>query len=189
MKALPLLLLLASCGPYYVGAQPAEASPELQTASPVVGPELAGPGIESASAPVQATAPKIGWDGKEIVENDRPLHGVTPGEDTHSNLLGMFMDAKQEVDQLKLEVLTLRNMKTEQDGLIEARGAAIGASEATIVSLRAELATERARASDLEARLLTAQIRRLESEKLLLMNILESGPQEVADGSLAQAKP
>ena len=193
MKALLPLLFLASCGPYYVGKQPTEAPAALSVAREA---EVAAPTEESTVGPqpasmqtVGAPAPKIGWDGKEVVANDRPLHGVATGEDTKSSLLGMFMDAKEEVDQLKLEVMSLRSLKTEQDDLLAARGAALEERAATIAGLQGELTTERERAADLEARLVTAQIRRLEAERQLLLNILAAEPQPATATPFSQVKP
>ena len=55
-----------------------------------------------------------------------------------------------------------------------------------ITGLEAELAAERARTADLEARLVTAQIRRLEAERQLLLHLL-GAEEPAADTSLASA--
>jgi len=105
MKYLPLLLLTAACGPYYVGAKPVSVAKELlATASDVIAaPASSEPQVAQPEVPA-GPAPLIGWDGRAVSGDERPLHGIDMGEDTHGNLLSMYMDSKQEVDQLKLEL-------------------------------------------------------------------------------------
>ena len=189
MKYVPLLLLMASCGPYYVGAKPVDVAKELIAARPVVVAEPASSEPQVAEPEVPAgPAPLIGWDGKEVDDNDRPLHGIDMGEDTHGNLLSMYMDSKQEVDQLKLELAAMADLQAKQDTLLEARQLEITKRDMKITALEGELATERLQGKDLEARLVTAQIRRLEAEKQLLLNILGVEPEDTksTDETMAQ---
>lgn len=191
MKA-PLLLLLplASCGPYYVGSKPVDVADELLAARPVVVAEPAA--VEPAPAPVVAEPVElIGWDGQPVVPEERPLHGLESGEDTRGNLLSMFMEAKDEVDQLRLEVAALSDLRLKQEALLQERADGLETKDQRIAQLEAQVADEQARRSDVEARLVTAQIRRLEAEKQLLLNILGEDPEsaELASPSVAQAQP
>lgn len=182
MKHLWPLLLLTSCGTYYVGRKPVDLADELVAQVPVVVKETepAGPKPEPQAKPA-VEAPLIGWDGKEIKADDRPLHGIDTGEGGHSSLLSMYMDTKEEAELLALEVRTLSDMLAKQEGVIAANDSVVAAKNAEIAGLQMDLLTSEASRADLEARLVTAQIRRLEAEKQLLLNILgveEQAPTE-----------
>jgi hypothetical protein len=192
MKYLTLLLFLTSCGPYYVGTKPVDPAEELMASRPVV---AIVPEVVEAKAPDQkvtaAPAPLIGWDGKEVTSDDRPLHGLDPGEDTHGNLLSMYMDSKEEVDQLKLELAAMADLRQKQDSMLEASQAEIVGRDSSIATLQGQLDAERMKSQDLEARLVTAQIRRLEAEKQLLLNILGVEPEaeSATEPTVARANP
>lgn len=206
MKKLLPLLLVTSCGPYYVGAQPVDVLDEMLASRPTViadpvpdfkveSPREAEPTVGPLTEAV-APAPVIGWDGREVVpENQRPLHGLSTDPDTHSNLLGMYMDAKESVDHLKLEVASMGDLLSHQDGILAQKAGELTAKDEVIASLQLQIASELADRNDLEARLVTAQIRRLEAEKQLLINILGADPEEAEEPveapveSVAQAKP
>jgi len=184
MKHLLPLLFLTSCGPYYVGTKPVDPAKELMASIPVVVAvepvtEPKAPTVTEAAA--QGPAPMIGWDGKEVTSDDRPLHGLDQGEDTHGNLLSMYMDSKQEVDQLKLELAAMGDLQAKHEELLEERAAEIASRDMTIASLESQQTMERNRCQDLEGRLVTAQIRRLEAEKQLLLNILGDKPEQSAE--------
>ena len=176
MKYLIPLLCLTSCGPYYVGRKPVDLADELVAQVPVVVQEPASaeaaPGLTPAAAQTDELAPLIGWDGKPVEPVDRPLHGVDTGEGGHTSLLSMYMDTKELAEQLELEVVTLSDMLDTQNGIIAGHDAVLAVRDARIAELELELQASEASREDLEARLVTAQIRRLEAEKQLLLNIL-----------------
>lgn len=198
MKHLWTLLLVTSCGPYYVGTKPVEPAEELMASIPVVvavepGDQPGAPDEAMAAEPepAQGPAPLVGWDGREVTPDNRPLHGLEDGEDTHGNLLSMYMDSKEEVDQLKLELAAMGDLRVKQDQMLSDRAAEIASRDTMIAALEEQLATESELRRDLEARLVTAQIRRLEAEKQLLLNILGVDPDEAEapPTAVAEAKP
>lgn len=189
MKLWPLILLLPSCGTYYVGRKPVDLDEELMAQRPVVvqqpatveaaavppaiAPEKAEPEVEEEPAPL------IGWDGREVEASDRPLHGVDTGEGGHSSMLSMYMDARTQVEHLKLEVSSINEMLAKQNEIIAGHDAVLAGKEAEIQRLQLDLMTSEAARADLEDRLITAQIRRLEAEKQLLLKLL--GVEEKAE--------
>lgn len=176
MKYIIPLLCLTSCGSYYVGRKPVDLADELVAQVPVVVQEPAAaesaPGLTPAAAQAEEPAPLIGWDGKAVEPVDRPLHGVDTGEGGHTSLLSIYMETKELAEQLELEVVTLSDMLDTQNGIIAGHDAVLAVRDARIAELELELQASEASREDLEARLVTAQIRRLEAEKQLLLNIL-----------------
>jgi hypothetical protein len=182
MKCLLPLLMLTSCGSYYVGRKPVDLKEELVAQVPVVvAAPVEKPQPKTEAAPAEAK-PLVGWDGKAVQPDDRPLHGVDTGEGGHSSLLSMYMDTKEEADLLRLELQSLSAMLDKQNQLISQHDAIVAGKDQEIVRLEMDLISSKAAREDLEARLVTAQIRRLEAEKQLLLNILgveDAPPAEV----------
>ncbi|MDF1800004.1 MAG: hypothetical protein P1V81_12570 [Planctomycetota bacterium] len=203
---LPAMLLaslaLTSCGPYYVGRAPIEPAAELMASLPKVTPEPTAPipdPVPSTSVgkeqtpevqdvPVAAATeaavrgPAIGWDGKDVVEDARPLHELEADAGSRGYLIDLYVKTKERVDELELEVEVLRDLQLQQEAQIAQRDSALTGERTIISGLEAELEAERERNVDLEARLVTAQIRRLEAERQLLLNLL--GEDELPVGQL-----
>jgi len=200
---LPAVLLaslaLTACGPYYVGRVPIDQAEELMASLPQVTPEPTPPipdpvpstsiGKEQVQPTQVAEAteaavrgPAIGWDGKDVVEDARPLHELEADAGSRGYLIDLYVKTKERVDELELEVEVLRDLQFQQEGQIAQRDSALNGERTTITGLEAELLAERERNSELEARLVTAQIRRLEAERQLLLNLL--GEDELPVGEL-----
>lgn len=128
-------------------------------------------------ATADSQAPLYGWDG-EAVDGARPTqgapsHGLGPGE------------GRMRIIELYQQVLDERDALRDD---LEAMTAALDGAQRQIVELEEQTRTLQARIVDLEhaqestqaenidlaARLTTAQIRRLEAEKLLLENRIQA---------------
>jgi hypothetical protein len=135
------------------------------------GDEQAVVNVENANMP--SKAPAYGWDGQPVDENSRKLHQLEGSEETRGVMIDMYTEeiAKNEelqkslflerdtVDRLLADILTLKAV------------ASVDAQE--IAALKLDLAEKVQEKDDLEARLVTAQIRRLQAEKLLLEDRLK----------------
>ena len=103
-----------------------------------------------------------------------PTHGIEPTESGRLYILELYQEILEERDALEIEVSgLLEALETAQAEVANLRGA-VQSDSGTLAALNNELALLRAENADLAARLTTAQIRRLEAEKILLENRIDS---------------
>jgi hypothetical protein len=102
-----------------------------------------------------------------------PTHGLEPTESGRLYILELYQDVLEERDALALEVSGLVAELERSQAEVASLHGATSAEQSTVESLRQELALLRAESLDLAARLTTAQVRRLEAEKLLLETRIE----------------
>jgi hypothetical protein len=148
-------------------------------------PPLAG--CLGGSPPVQDTAP---WAAAETPANSEPVlyardgspvtgsavateaAGTTRGLEGDGGsrlyLLELYQKAMDEKDQLVVEVETLQALVTKAEARANELTTRVQEADAKVAELEANQANLEQQGMDLASRLTTAQIRRLESEKLLL---------------------
>lgn len=173
---LPALALLSGCMPLPVESFPATEHAPIPPAS------AAGPGTQAWGAS-GSPATLYGFDGSPvqgqgagtITQESKLAHGVQTEDGSRLYLLELYQQAMDSNDSLGKEVESL-NAALERS---EAQSAAL---QEEFSEARKKIATltgdrERADAQNLElaGRLTTAQIRRLEAEKLLLEATIEWG--------------
>ena len=104
-------------------------------------------------------------------------------------ILELYQNVIEERDGLALEVSALQaELEATRAALIEADGE-IGELQATVASMQAEQQSMLEENLELAARLTTAQIRRLQAEKLLLEVRLEQERTRVADAQTEMRRP
>ena len=120
------------------------------------------------------------WDGGVVdapkpgsVEEGTPSHEVQPTEGGRMYILELYQEAIDERDALQLEVTALNASLEQAQNSIDDYATRLARSDAIASSMTAERDRLRQENADLAARVVTAQIRRLESEKLLLESKLE----------------
>jgi hypothetical protein len=138
--------------------------------------------VQAKSANMPNAGQLYGYDGNPVAVNAADLHNLESSDSTRGFLVELygaevaknealqmsFMDERDRSDLLNAELLTLRAV------------AAVDAQE--ITGLKAEIELQRELNADLEGRLVTAQIRRLEAEKLLLIDRLEKSAGSATEG-------
>ena len=146
------LLALAACRSSGAGAPRASSAP---TSAPAVEPVLYA--RDGSVVPVGRDA-----------SGSAPIHGVQGREESRMQILDLYQRVVSEKEALALEVAkldtTLSAVRAEEIAASKERDA----MRARVETLEAELARASGERDDLAARLTTAQIRRLEAEKLLL---------------------
>jgi hypothetical protein len=167
-----ILALLSSCMQL-----PVESIPASENAAPSQGTSSTGWGKPTAPAtlygfdgsPVQSHGPG------SVTANPDLGHAVQPGDGSRLYLLELYQQAMDSNDALAREVTNL-NAAIE---VTEARNTELIAERDDVRAKLATLTEERAHAEaqnlELAGRLTTAQIRRLEAEKLLLEATIEWG--------------
>ena len=159
--------IVASDVPAYDGDGDAGASTDGQERDPALGGlEPAPPGEE----------PLLTWDGDvidgpkrgEVVEREDPARGLEPNPGGRTYLLQLYQDVIDERDHLEDEVRALRKALGEAQAQLDDHSASTTGLSTRLDALDAEVERLAAENEDLAARLATAQIRRLEAEKLLL---------------------
>ena len=156
-------------------------------------PELATPSIDpsredatqsAASAPVQtpeAEAPLYAWDGGvvdgapkgEVRQDTGTPRGLETPPAGRMHIIELYQQVLDERDSLSAEVTLLRKQLEETSLALEARTRTGGELEARVAALEASHKELLEDNHAIAARLVTAQIRRLESEKLLLETRIE----------------
>lgn len=114
-------------------------------------------------------------------------HGVEPTESGRLYILELYQDVLDQRDALELEVAALTTELERALTQVQAFEQRVQADENRIVALEAENQTLDAEVRDLAGRLTTAQIRRLESEKLLLESKIQ-WQRAVLDAAAQEAK-
>jgi len=162
-----------------MGAWPDNGSPS----SPYGIPSASQPkGLPSSgSQPLMPTEDSIyAWDGGVVdapkpgsVEEGSPSHDVQPTEGGRMYILELYQEAIDERDALQLEVTALNASLEHAQNSIDDYVKRLARSDAIAGSMTNERDRLRQENADLAARVVTAQIRRLEAEKLLLESKLE----------------
>ncbi|MFT5284434.1 MAG: hypothetical protein ACI8TQ_000590 [Planctomycetota bacterium] len=124
--------------------------------------------------------PIYAWDGGvvdspdagSVVEGD-PNHDVQPTSNGRMYILELYQDAIDERDALQLEVTALNAALERAQFEMDDFASRTTKIQAMVDKLTMERDQLRQENSDLAARVVTAQIRRLEAEKLLLESKLE----------------
>lgn len=152
---------------------------------------------QSSQLPAAGAPVLYGRDGTPVwnagtgstLTRNNPSGEATNAEGSRVYLLELYQQAIDEKEQLGLEVKSLNATLERVQADLHSEKDKNSACTAEAASLRAEL--ERARAENLElaGRLVTAQIRRLESEKLLLEHKIEAARLATASNPDAVAKP
>jgi hypothetical protein len=142
------------------------------------GPGVAGAALGARKDP--AHTPLYGRDGGVVdsrepgsVTKDAPDHDVENSGTGRMYILELYQAAVDERDALQLEVAALNRALERTQAELDSTTSALAARGAELEQRTAERDTLKAETEDLAARLVTAQIRRLESEKLLIESKLE----------------
>ena len=142
------------------------------------GDELAAPASPGAFAPESGEPVLYARDGSVVEPSaafsgrpeaaDAPIRGVQPRDESRMQLLDLYQRVVAEKEALALEVgaldATLASTRAGEVALAHERDELL----ARVAALEADVARGESENADLAARLTTAQIRRLEAEKLLL---------------------
>jgi hypothetical protein len=150
------LLLLAACAATSEGAAVVPAAPR------------AGPGAAEEAVLYARDGSVVSPSGGERPDGGAPIHGAEPRGESRLQMLDLYQRVVGEKDAMAKELRELdqvvRESRAAQEGLARERDE----QRARITALEAELAKADQDRYELAARLTTAQIRRLEAEKLLL---------------------
>ena len=147
----------ASAGEWVLDAQP-EAGPAPRNA-------ISGGVLDVG---VVSSAP----EGKAQVAPQ--THGIEPSESGRLYILELYQDVLEERDALLQEVGALTTELERQQGEVDSLRGTLSADQAAVDALKQELALLKSENADLVARLTTAQIRRLEAEKMLIQAKIEA---------------
>lgn len=120
-----------------------------------------------------AAAPTLyGRDGNPVqsapASESDPRHDVAPADGSRMHLLEIYQRTVEEKEALAREVEGLQSALTHSAETQSALEKERDAARADVERLQRELAAAKTDNADLAGRLVTAQIRRLEAEKLLL---------------------
>lgn len=125
---------------------------------------------EPSAAPRREDAPLLGWNGGVVLDSptqEAPSHGIEPGQG-RMRILSLYQQVLDERDALRDELqATADAMEGAQRHQVELEEENRTLRE-RVVELENAQASMQAENLDLAARLTTAQIRRLEAERLLL---------------------
>jgi len=165
-----------------------QAGPETQAApqgsyAAGVTPPATGQGAQSLPG-ASAAEPQglLGWEGG-VVESPRfgtvepqsgPQRDLGPSPAGRMHIIELYSQVLDERDALAEEVAALTAALQRAESLIDASGSDVASLQAHAAELQEENERLRVTNRDLAARLLTAQIRRLEAEKLLLETKIQS---------------
>ncbi|MFT6362549.1 MAG: hypothetical protein ACJAZ8_000956 [Planctomycetota bacterium] len=129
--------------------------------------------VTTSNANMPSNNPAIGWDGEPVVENVAALHELESDNSTRGNLVEWYAKAIADKEALQGSLMYERDKVDALTRELETALAVAAVDAQEISGLKIEIARQKTERQDLEARLVTAQIRRLESEKLLLQDRLE----------------
>jgi len=130
-------------------------------------------GLQSASSDEK---PLLAWDGDvvdgpqvgKVVERADPARGLDPAPGGRTYLLQLYQQVLDERDSLEDEVHALRKALSEAQARLDSTAKDTAKLSKRVDALAADVSRLSAENDDLAARLATAQIRRLEAEKMLL---------------------
>lgn len=194
LLVLPLLTLGACLGqteiepawPFGGGEQPARdwqargrfrqkklAPPQEGTAQEEVAAEASS---DAPADPAAETTPLLGWDGGvvdgpedgAVVESQDPRHGLEPSLEGRMHIIELYQQVLDERDSLLGEVEALTAALQKAQTMLHQTQESAASLEARIAALEEGHRSLLAENQEIAGRLTTAQIRRLEAEKLLL---------------------
>ena len=187
IACLALIPALAACTgpgwPYRVGlgvGQPAAPTEAPQATAP--GPNHNAAATEGGvSAPPPEARTLYSWDGG-VVESPQPgvaqdhrppTHGLEPGGAGRMHIIELYQEVLEERDALRIEADALMAALEQAQQDVTKLETMLAEAEQRGAALEEQHAALEAEHVDLAARLVTAQIRRLESEKVLLESKIE----------------
>ncbi|MAE28751.1 MAG: hypothetical protein QF724_08590 [Planctomycetota bacterium] len=138
-------------------------------------PPAEEPGEWTAS--MEGEGPLYGWDGSVVAGEGEgsvspapaPLRRETAGaQGSRMYILELYQETVDERDSLRIEIESLEEALARAQALYDDLWTSHEDLKAVQIALRGERDSQRAENFDLAARLTTAQIRRLEAEKLLI---------------------
>ncbi len=132
--------------------------------------------IELVGEPTPTEAPLLGWNGDVVeappggnsIEDGDGGRGLDPAPGGRTTIIELYQKAIDERDALAKEVEALRRSLVHAQTTLDGSLADLRALEQRAVASEAESQRLLQENEELSARLATAQIRRLEAEKLLL---------------------
>jgi hypothetical protein len=175
--------------------EPAAEENRAVPAEPVASAAAQPPGV--APQPF-AQPPLLGWDGGvvdgapsgSVSAEGQPAHGLEPSPAGRMHIIELYQRVLDERDSLAGEVETLARTLEETQGTLAAERARSADLETRLAALEASHQSTLGDNRELAARLATAQIRRLEAEKLLLETKLEGLRARAAqEAAPAETKP
>ena len=111
--------------------------------------------------------------GGTVDPDRRPTHDIDSPDGSRMYILELYQEAIDSKESLELEVEALNAALDKANDVISQNEGRITELQALLESMRADVIRLQAEGDDLASRLTTAQIRRLEAEKLLLEAKLE----------------
>ncbi len=178
MKNFPacaLLLALASCKTTVAEPPPGDAA----TRESIV--------VDGPSRVYARDGSVVASDG--VVVQDAPVRAVGEREGSRTYLLELYQQALDAKDALALEVQALQAQigkdRAERDALLAERDAARGKGDELATKVQALESEVR----DLSGRLVQAQIKRLEAEKLLLEHMIAARASTAGSKDAPREKP
>jgi len=175
MKNAPPLLLAALLG----GCTTAGLVPNEPTSA------ASNPDFGAWGSSVSQEKPLYAWDGGVVEPSAQPasqpqrgapadpVHGVQPTGSGRMYILELYQKAIDERDALEVETSALTAALERSQADLEAARATAAELDAEVLELEARVDVLGSENAELADRLITAQIRRLEAEKLLLEAKLE----------------
>jgi hypothetical protein len=133
--------------------------------------------------PEQPEGPLYARDGHVVApaggaSASEPAHDVTPRDGSRVYLLELYQKTVEEKEGLMREVQTLQAAAAHDVETQSALGQERDTARARVTELEQKLQLAQADNADLAARLVTAQVRRLEAEKLLLEARIEAAKRD-----------
>jgi hypothetical protein len=126
----------------------------------------------------RSLAPLRGWDGEVIAAavqgEDSPVRGIEPSHAGRMHIIELYQKVLDERDALAQEASDLSAAIEESQAALASGEERTAQLELRIQALESDLARSQQETLDLAGRLATAQIRRLEAEKMLLESRIES---------------
>lgn len=173
-------------------SEPARAHPQYQTSAD---PHAESFPPSAPSAPVQQ-APLYAWDGGvvdgapqgRVAEQEGTPRGLETPPEGRMHIIELYQQALDERDALASEVEILRRSLEETSAALEQKtkeALDLRAQVASLESVRTGLMSDN---QDIAARLVQAQIRRLEAEKLLLETRIDVERTRAEEAALAAAQ-
>lgn len=151
-----------------VTPEPGRLSPEATSAAPVArSMEVATDPVLYArdGTPVRAASSERFAQGSVP---DEPAHGVRRGEQSRMYLLELYQEAIDQKEAFELEARSMQvDLQLAREETLSLKSE-LGGARTRIAELESEGQRQREELRELAQRLVTAQIRRLESDKLLL---------------------
>ncbi len=178
MKRLPATLVLAlvsACAGTRSEIRPSELN------APMSSSESAAPIAYARDGSVV-----VGDEPGSITTTGEPTRDVASHAGSRMYLLDLYQKAMDEKDALSLEVKGLGSALSQEQGALEAMTKERDALAAKVKQLQGDNERFTAENADLAARLTTAQIRRLEAEKLLLEAQIEWQRAQAAESDAAR---